>query len=242
MTAVSILFLTLLAMAGFLIYQLLGKALRRFFRLRRTVFYLISISGTAFFFAAGCVTGILSLNALRSTEYARGLAQADALSASALESAEEKQRAASEAAWQEGYGEGFESGYTAALRTDTAPGKADTLSPQVEPESDPTETEDPLRQSEGGGDTIAPPSQNENPAEEPSSSGSTVEKSDGTENHETSGQEDTGTVPDGSTVYYTSGGSVLHRDRACSYLKKAKEVLSCGIAEAPDLPLCSRCG
>lgn len=239
MIAVSIFLLFLLAMASLLVYRLLERTIRRFFQFRRAIFYTVCISGTAIFFAAGCIAGLLSLNALRSTEYARGLAQAGARSAAALESVEEKQRIASESAWQEGYGKGFENGYFTALQTATE---------NIENASQEENTEDSFAapgtlSSEETSDSSTPSSQGGSLAEDSPNSADTASKTDDPEDTQVVPDEsETEPAPDGTTVYYTDSGSVLHRDRTCSYLKKAKNVLECDVSEAPDLPLCSRCG
>lgn len=52
------------------------------------------------------------------------------------------------------------------------------------------------------------------------------------------------TPPEKVECYYTAGGSVYHKDRNCSFLKNAKEVLGGTIEEATvtrALRPCSRC-
>ena len=54
MTAVSLLFLLLLAMASFLVYRAVQHITGRFFRLTRAAFQAVCISCAAVFFAAAC--------------------------------------------------------------------------------------------------------------------------------------------------------------------------------------------
>lgn len=51
-------------------------------------------------------------------------------------------------------------------------------------------------------------------------------------------------LPDDAECYFSATGSVYHKDKNCSYLKKAKEVLAGTIEEAQAagaLRPCSRC-
>ena len=246
MTAVSLLFLLLLAMASFLFYRAAESITRRFFRLPRAAFHAVCISCTAVFFAAACTGGLLSLHALRGAEYARGYTDARDAASAEQAAGTEQQRAASETLWQEAYGEGFAAGFAAAraeagiddARTEIPPfldGQGDAAAEQdgsssegaLPPDHTPEGT--PYGGKTGDGKDVSLPV-----------------KDDSLQSAERNAEapEDTGdgSIPAGTAVYYTAGGSVLHRDRNCSYLKKAKEVLTCDASEAPDLPPCSRCG
>jgi len=44
-----------------------------------------------------------------------------------------------------------------------------------------------------------------------------------------------------STVYYTESGEVYHKSKDCSYLKKAKSILSADISQISNRRACSRC-
>lgn len=249
MTMTAIFFLLLLAMSSLFIYHLAGWLAGRFFRLRRNVFYTVCISSAAVFFAAACTGGVFALNALRGAEYARGLADGSDAASVQEDAASEVQQEAAGQAWQDGYGEGYAAGFAAGAgmreegKLPTPDGQDAAGQSDAEQDAqdaalpDPKEPDDAAAPDGGAADT---------PAGQPSG----AEGPDGTENGADSTGEESGTgegtdpgaIPAGTTVYYTSGGSVLHRDRNCSYLKKAKEVLACDAAEAPDLPPCSRCG
>jgi len=49
-------------------------------------------------------------------------------------------------------------------------------------------------------------------------------------------------ISETETVYYTQGGSVLHRSRDCSSLRRSANVLSAPKNQAPDRRLCALCG
>lgn len=228
MTATIILFLLLLTMAGGFIWTLSARCIRRFLPLRRATATVINLCCTAVFLLAACTGGIFSLNALRNEEYTRGVT-AGVRAGEADLAAQQK---LTDRAWQEGYGEGFTAGVSsmAAFETD---------SPAVQTPSDNTEnqelpdSEDKITQTEDAESDLEPLSDSSEeapPSSEPESAEPASEdpvNSDG---------------ESGSTVYYTPSGSVLHRDPDCSYLSRAKEVLSCDMADAPALPFCSRCG
>lgn len=251
MTAVSLLFLLLLAMASFLVYRAAQHITGRFFRLTRAAFQAVCISCAAVFFAAACAGGLISLHALRGAEYARGVADArDAADAEQTADAE-KQRAASAASWQEGYGAGFAAGFSAA-RTENGTDDMQTEAPPPDgQERVPPQTDGALTDgippsddtTDGGADHPGFGAGGDDTSDEGDASapGQDLTEPSG-DSAGTSEGEAPGVIPTGTTVYYTAGGSVLHRDRNCSYLKRAKEVLSCDASEAPGLPPCSRCG
>ena len=246
MTVVSLLFLLLLSMASFLVYRAAEHIIGHFFRLPRAAFHIVCISCAAVFFAVVCAGGLISIHTLRGTEYARGVADAQDAAAAEQTVRAEQQRAAAEASWKDGYGEGFSAGFASSHGENVADDtsveaqhsmKGQENRPPEEKNSDssleaitPAEHETDVGVSDSpsdtGGQNEVLPDNDDDTLDSPINSSET--------------QEDP--ISDSTTVYYTAGGSVLHRDRNCSYLKKAKEVLSCGAADAPDLPPCSRCG
>ena len=229
MTSAVLLFLLLLSLSAILVWQLTAWLAGRFFRLRRTAFQLLCITSAAVFFAAGCIAVLFSLNSLRRTEYARGLADgAASVQTEPAASQEEILRS-----WKAGYGEGYTDGYTAAAAAEEAqrtPADADSASSA--PDSAPL----PDAPAEENTDAAAVPEKNAPDA---------APDTDTDTNPQTSAaspeSSDTAAEADSVRFYYTPGGSVLHRDRSCSYLARAKEVLTCTEADAPDLPTCSRC-
>lgn len=233
MTSAVLLSLLLLSLSAILVWQLTAWLAGRFFRLRRTAFQLLCMTSAAVFFAAGCIAVLFSLNSLRRTEYARGLADgAASVQTEPAASQEEILRS-----WKAGYGEGYTDGYTAAAAAGEArrtPADADPASsvPDSAPQSDAPaeENADAGAVPEKNAPDAAPDTDMDTDAQTSSSSAASADSSD--------------TAAEAGSVrfYYTPGGSVLHRDRSCSYLARAKEVLTCTEADAPDLPPCSRCG
>lgn len=236
MVATSILFILLLSMASVLFYCLAGWILKKFFQLHRKVFYSICIAGTAIFFAAVCAGGVFALQSLRGAEYARGLADGTAVTSSEMAAQSEKEE---NLAWQDGYSEGYSAGFSAASIEDEtlsknsaeASGQADAVQDTQNEATDVLE-ETPAPDGADTPDITAPASDGETET-------GTEPPADAIES---SGETSPNTISSGTIVYYTENGSVLHRDRNCSYLARAKEVLACDAAEAPDLPFCSRCG
>ena len=230
MTSAVLLSLLLLSLSAILVWQLTAWLAGRFFRLRRMAFQLLCMTSAAVFFAAGCIAVLFSLNSLRRTEYARGLADgAASVQTEPAASQEEILRG-----WKAGYGEGYTDGYAAAAAAGEArrtPADADSASsaPDSAPQPDAPaeENADAGAVSEKNAPDAAPDTDTDTNAQP---SAASPESSD--------------TAAEAGSVrfYYTPGGSVLHRDRSCSYLARAKEVLTCTEADAPDLPPCSRCG
>lgn len=231
MTSAVLLFLLLLSLSAILVWQLTAWLAGRFFRLRRTVFQLLCITSAAVFFAAGCIAVLFSLNSLRRTEYARGLADgAASVQTEPAASQEEILRS-----WKAGYGEGYTDGYTAAAAAEEAqrtPAEH-TESASSVPDSAPL----PDAPAEENTDAAAVPEKNAPDAAPDTDMDTNAQPS-------AASPESSDTAAEAGSVrfYYTPGGSVLHRDRSCSYLARAKEVLTCTEADAPDLPPCSRCG
>ena len=230
MTSAVLLFLLLLSLSAILVWQLTAWLAGRFFRLRRTAFQLLCITSAAVFFAAGCIAVLFSLNSLRRTEYARGLADgAASVQTEPAASQEEILRS-----WKAGYGEGYTDGYTAAAAAGEArrtPADADPASsvPDSAPQQD--------APAEEKADAGAVPAKNAPDAAPDTDTDTNAQTSAASPD-----SSDTAAEADSVRFYYTPGGSVLHRDRSCSYLARAKEVLTCTEADAPDLPPCSRCG
>lgn len=230
MTSAVLLFLLLLSLSAILVWQLTAWLAGRFFRLRRTAFQLLCMTSAAVFFAAGCIAVLFSLNSLRRTEYARGLADgAASVQTEPAVSQEEILRG-----WKAGYGEGYTDGYAAAAaagESRRAPADADPAS------SAPDSAPQPDAPAEENVDAGAVPAKNA-----PDAAPDTDTDTDAQTSAASPDSSDTAAEADSSRFYYTPGGSVLHRDRSCSYLARAKEVLTCTEADAPDLPPCSRCG
>ena len=234
MTSAVLLSLLLLSLSAILVWQLTAWLAGRFFRLRRTAFQLLCMTSAAVFFAAGCIAVLFSLNSLRRTEYARGLADgAASVQTEPAASQEEILRG-----WKAGYGEGYTDGYAAAAAAGEArrtPAEhAETASSA--PDSAPL----PDAPAEENTATGAVPEKNAPDAVPDTDTDTNVQTSSASDASPASS--DTEAEADSARFYYTPGGSVLHRDRSCSYLARAKEVLTCTEADAPDLPPCSRCG
>ncbi len=175
MIPVAVFFLILLLLACIPVYQTAGKAAGRLFPRRESARPVLGLCCAALFFLAGCTVGLLSLNALRRAEYARGAASVPVQTFDFLR-----------------------------------------VLPEIPetPETDDAAVPEASSPSRAAASDAADP-ENLTPSEP---------------------------APADTTVYYTESGSVLHLDPDCPHLASAKEVLSGRLADAPERPLCSRCG
>lgn len=217
MALLCIIFSVMLAAGGLGVYhftkRICGSEKTRYLPFAVCLIFLIICAGFAF-------TG---MDELRGELY--GEAFEDGKSSAALET--EEHRAEAEELRYQAYADGYKTGFSEAM---------EAMPLNIEPDSG----SDTANQADKAAVESKDSDEEENgTADKDVAARWREEGGDGASDD---GEEPADIDASGYTVYYTSGGSVLHLDSNCHYLKKASEVLHCDISAAPSRPLCSACG
>lgn len=212
MSGAILLFVFLILLACYGLYVLSHRLLRRFFPNKHNITLYIALGIAFCFFAAAAFGAAGALTQVRSQAFSQGLAEANAQ--------QQEPDIADEARL---YSDAYTQGYTDAIDTYIENILASALKDIQAPDADAEDT-DPGEDPEEGSDPTDQP-ETDDPPDDAGDTG-----------------RDNPVPPTGTTVYYTKSGSVLHRNRSCSYLKNASEILSCDSSQAPNRPYCSRCG
>ncbi len=226
MSGVIVLLVLLILLACYGLYTVSHLLLRRLLPYKPNATFYLSLGIAFCFFAVFALSATSAITQIRSQAFEQGRAEATVASEDNQQTASTDTTQLYTSAYTQGYTDAIDEYINRILVSaleDAYP--LDSQSGVQESElQDPIDEESEMGRTD---DTNAPQVSAQNPG------------SQGEDNASI----ETDSIPEtGTTVYYTSSGSVLHLRRDCSYLKNSSEILSCDLSEAPDRPLCSRCG